>query len=473
MNKSKLYRSLPNVNTLLDEERLQKFIEEYGREVVKKAIQLVLMNLREEIRQCEDTEEEQKLQAELTQEGQEYLIGEILRTVQEKQRPSMRRVINGTGTILHTNLGRSPICEKHMEQITAMLSGYSNLEYDLKAGQRGKRYDHFEDLLCKLTGAEAAMAVNNNAASVLLILSALAKGGETVISHGELIEIGGKFRIPDVLEQSGSTLAAVGTTNKTHLEDYERAITENTKMILKVHTSNYKIIGFTESVDIKSLAPLAKKHSVVLVEDMGSGSLINLEKYGLSHEPTVQESIAQGADLVCFSGDKLLGGPQAGIIVGKKRYMDILKQHPLTRAVRVDKFTVAALELVLREYLSEERAVSNIPALRMIARSEEEIVKDAKRLCRMIKARRPLAQIELRPCCSQVGGGSLPQEIISSMAVSIVPKKMSVTRLEEQMRYLKTPMFGRIVNDELLLDVRTLDSRDFKLVADQLAEILS
>ena len=246
------------------------------------------------------------------------------------------------------------------------MSGYSNLEYNLEEGHRGERYSHFEKLLCRLTGAEAAMAVNNNAAAVMLILSSLAKGGEVVVSRGELVEIGGKFRIPDVMEQSGATLVEVGTTNKTHLADYEEAVTEETKALLKVHTSNYRIVGFTESVGIDELIPLAKEKGIPVIEDLGSGVLVDLSRYGITYEPTVQESIRKGADVVCFSGDKLLGGPQAGIIIGKKEYIDRMKRNQLTRALRIDKFTAAALELTLHEYLSEEQAMRKIPVLSMI-----------------------------------------------------------------------------------------------------------
>lgn len=242
----------------------------------------------------------------------------VRRTVTAMHTPNMRSVINGTGTILHTNLGRAPISQKHMNRIAQIATGYSNLEYNLEAGRRGERYSHFEKLLCKITGAEAAMAVNNNAAAVMLILSSLAKGGEVVVSRGELVEIGGKFRVPDVMEQSGATLVEVGTTNKTHYDDYESAITEETKALLKVHTSNYRIVGFTDTVGIDELIPIAKEHDIPVIEDLGSGVLIDLSKYGITYEPTVQDSIRKGADVVCFSGDKLLGGPQAGIIIGKK-----------------------------------------------------------------------------------------------------------------------------------------------------------
>lgn len=384
----------------------------------------------------------------------------------------MRPVINATGTILHTNLGRAPISREHLKRIADVACGYSNLEYDLEAGKRGERYSHFEKLLCRITGAEAAMAVNNNASAVMLILSSMAKGGEVVVSRGELVEIGGKFRIPDVMEQSGASLVEVGTTNKTHYSDYENAITEETKALLKVHTSNYRIVGFTESVPIDGLIPLGEAHDIPIIEDLGSGVLIDLSKYGLTYEPTVQDSIRKGADVVCFSGDKLLGGPQAGIIVGKKKYIDQMKKNQLTRALRIDKFTATALELVLQEYLSEENAIKKIPVLRMITKTKEEVEKDAKRFVRLLKSRKLQAAVCVQECESQIGGGSLPLERISSMGVVIKPYAMTVPELETAMRKLDIPIIPRVVNDTVLMDVRTMDKEQMSLAADELAGIL-
>ena len=347
MNKNLLYRSIPKVDVLLESQTIQEMIERYSRDSVMEAIRAEMDNLRAFIGGCD---EEDKAQEQIA-----LLVSHIGDAVEKMHTPNMKKVINGTGTILHTNLGRAPISREHMKKAFDIVTGYSNLEYNLEEGRRGERYSHFEKLLCKITGAEAAMAVNNNASSVLLILSSLAKGGEVIVSRGELIEIGGKFRIPDVMTQSGATLVEVGTTNKTHVSDYEENITEETKALLKVHTSNYKIVGFTESVGIDELMPIAKEHGIPVIEDLGSGVLIDLSKYGLTYEPTVQESVAKGADVVCFSGDKLFGGPQAGIIVGKKKYIDMMKKNQLTRALRIDKFTAAALELVLQEYLSEEQ----------------------------------------------------------------------------------------------------------------------
>lgn len=462
MNKNLLYRSIPKVDVLLEDGAVQELIARYSRETVMEAIHGELDKLRRFIGETSD-EEAAKEQVKL-------LVPRIAQAVSAMHTPNMRKVVNGTGTILHTNLGRAPISEEHMKRVLALVSGYSNLEYNLEAGKRGERYSHFEKLLCKLTGAEAAMAVNNNASSVLLILSSLAKGGEVIVSRGELIEIGGKFRIPDVMEQSGAALVEVGTTNKTHYDDYEQAITEETKALLKVHTSNYRIVGFTDSVAIDELIPLAEKHGLPVVEDLGSGVLIDLAKYGLTHEPTVQESIAKGADVVCFSGDKLLGGPQAGIIIGKKKYIDMMKKNQLTRALRIDKFTAATLELVLQEYLSEENAVKNIPVLRMITEPLADVERRARSLARRLKAARIPAQIEVKPCESQIGGGSLPLERIPSMAVAIRPEEISVAELEERMRRLPVPIIPRTANDTIILDVRTMKPGDIRLAADQLKE---
>ena len=464
MNKNLLYRSIPKVDILLEKEEIQNAIEEYGREIVMEAIREEMEGLRAYIGTCEDEK--------AALDKIESLTEQILRYVKKVNTPNMRMVINGTGTILHTNLGRAPISQEHMAKLSNIVTGYSNLEYNLEAGKRGERYSHFEELLCRLTGAEAAMAVNNNAAAVMLILSSMAKGGEVVVSRGELVEIGGKFRIPDVMEQSGATLVEVGTTNKTHYSDYEDAITEDTKALLKVHTSNYRIVGFTDTVTIADLAPLAKERELPLIEDLGSGVLVDLSKYGLTYEPTVQDSIKNGADVVCFSGDKLLGGPQAGIIIGKKKYIDMMKKNQLTRALRIDKFTATALELVLQEYLSEEKAIQNIPVLRMIHETKEEVTARARSLKNMLNRAGLEADFGLEECESQIGGGSLPLERIPSMAVTVKPHNISVPKLEEEMRHLEVPIIPRTANDTIYLDVRTIESRWFKKIVQMMGELI-
>ncbi len=461
MDKKKWYRSIPKVDILLEQENVKKLVERYGRESVMEAIRGELDDLREYISSCQD---------EKSIEQRIHLLGNYIeQNAEQMYIPNMKRVFNGTGTILHTNLGRAPISKNHMDKIYEIATGYSNLEYDLKEGHRGERYSHFEELLCKITGAEAAMAVNNNAAAVMLILSSLAKGGEVVVSRGELVEIGGKFRIPDVMEQSGATLVEVGTTNKTHYEDYADAITEETKALLKVHTSNYRIVGFTEKVEIDELADLAKEHEIPVIEDLGSGVLVDLSKYGLTYEPTVQESIAKGADVVCFSGDKLLGGPQAGIIIGKKKYIDRMKKNQLTRALRIDKFTAAALELVLMEYQSEEQAVRNIPALEMITRPLDQVKKDGEEFLRLLEGWAFPAKVQLVPGESQIGGGSLPLERIPSVGIEIIPEKISVREFEMRLRTLPIPVIGRTVNDSIFFDMRTL-GEDYKALAEELKD---
>ncbi|MBQ6902984.1 MAG: L-seryl-tRNA(Sec) selenium transferase, partial [Lachnospiraceae bacterium] len=382
-------------------------------------------------------------------------------------------VINATGTILHTNLGRAVLNREDAQRIADLATGYSNLEYNLEAGERGERYSHFEKLLCRLTGAEAAVVVNNNAAAVLLVLSALTAGGEVIVSRGELVEIGGKFRIPDVCALSGANLVETGTTNKTHFSDYEQALSEQTKAVLKVHTSNFSVIGFTESVALSELKPFTEKNSILLIEDIGSGALIDLSKYGLKHsEPTVQNSIESGADIVCFSGDKLLGGPQAGIIIGKKHLIETIKKHPLTRAVRVDKLTVTALELTLLKYLSEEKALAHLPVLKMITQTQDETRTRAENLSALLRDRCKHADISVEDCESQIGGGSLPLERLPSHAVVIRPHLISAASLEEQMRLFETPVIVRTVEDAVRMDVRTMSDDDFESVAGMLATVL-
>ncbi|OKZ68228.1 MAG: L-seryl-tRNA(Sec) selenium transferase [Clostridiales bacterium 36_14] len=428
MNKNLLFRSIPKVDILLEEQEIQDLIDVYGREFVMDVIREEMDALRTFIGKCE---EEEKAKAQIG-----MLTQNIKRHAGKLHEPNMKMVINGTGTVLHTNLGRAPISKEHVERLAGIVSGYSNLEYNLEAGTRGERYSHFEKLLCKLTGAEAAMAVNNNAAAVMLILSSMAKGGEVVVSRGELVEIGGKFRIPDVMEQSGASLVEV------------------------------------ETVTIDELIPIAQEHDIPIIEDLGSGVLIDLSKYGLTYEPTVQDSIRKGADVVCFSGDKLLGGPQAGIIIGKKKYIDQMKKNQLTRALRIDKFTAAALELVLQEYLSEEKAIQNLPVLRMITESKADVEKRARSLKRILQNAHLAATIGMEPCESQIGGGSLPLERIPSMAVTIKPENISVPKLEEEMRHLSMPIIPRTANDTIYLDVRTIESCYFKKIAEMLGELL-
>jgi len=464
MDKNIYFRNIPKVDILIDDERIKNLIDNNDRDLVIDIVREKTDELREFIiNSSSENEITSKIKS---------LIDDIVVKFKKTTALNMRKVINGTGTILHTNLGRAVISEKIADRLKEIVTGYSNLEYDIEKGERGERYSHFEDIVCRITGAEAAMAVNNNAAAVMLILSTMAKNKEVIVSRGELVEIGGSFRVPDVMAQSGSTLVEIGTTNKTHLKDYENAITEETAALLKVHTSNYKIVGFTESVSIKELSDLSKKHNIPLIEDIGSGVLIDLSKYGLTYEPTVQESIKNGADVVCFSGDKLLGGPQAGIIVGKKEYINKMKKNPLTRAIRIDKFTATALESVFHEYIDEENAIKNIPVLNMIVKDIEEVNRLAHLLYDKIKPALNSANIQIEDCLSQIGGGSLPLERINSKCVAIKPNNITTALLEKRLRYSEIPVIIRIANDKAIIDLRTINESEIDILSNIIINVL-
>lgn len=454
-----LYQLLPKVDQLLDEEYIYQLIGENSRTLVVEAIRQSLDELRNLIRTSDDVD---MVKDEI------YKIDLRIKTIiEDKKKHKLVKVINGSGVVLHTNLGRAPMTKDIMDDMAHVSNGYSNLEYDLESGKRGERYSHIEDLISELTGAEASLVVNNNAAAVMLILSTLSKDTEVITSRGELIEIGGAFRIPDVCEQSGAKLVEVGTTNKTHLIDYERAITENTSAILKVHTSNYRILGFTEGVSAKDLLDLKEESNIYIIEDLGSGVLVDLSKYGMEYEPTVQESVRNGVDVVSFSGDKLLGGPQAGIIVGKKEIIDKLKKNPMTRTLRVNKFTIGALETVLRYYLDEEIAIEKIPVLKMLTASKESLREKAHDLYDFLKDIKTL-NIDLVETESEVGGGSLPLEKLPSYALALSSEEISDSRLEAYLRCWETPIITRLVDGRVLLDVRTIFEDEFEVIKNAL-----
>ncbi len=375
----------------------------------------------------------------------------------QKLRPNLRRVINATGVVVHTNLGRSLLPQEAVEAVKEIATRYSNLEFDLKTGKRGSRYVHVEEILLELTGAEAALVVNNNAAAVLLTLNTLAAGKEVIVSRGELVEIGGSFRIPDVMARSGAILREVGATNRTHLRDYEAAINENTALLMKVHKSNYAIVGFTKEVSGKELVELGRRYGLTVVEDLGSGCFVDFSRYGLPKEPTVQEVLATGVDVVTFSGDKLLGGPQAGLILGRKEPVAAIRKNPLNRAVRIDKMTLAALEAVLALYRDETEAISKIPTLAMITKRPEEIRKEALRLKRRLKKVLPQdVTLQVVETISRVGGGALPLASPKSYAVALKSPRISAAALEEALRRASPPIIARIEEDTLLLDLRTV-----------------
>ncbi len=405
-------------------------------------------------------------------------IGELLprfrARIQHLQRPRLRRIINATGVIVHTNLGRSILPRTAMEAILEAGSRYSNLEFDLETGRRGSRYSLVEDLLCELTGAESALVVNNNAAAVLIVLETLASGREVIVSRGQLVEIGGSFRIPDVMARSGARLVEVGATNRTHLRDYENAITEETGLLLKVHCSNYRIIGFTSEVANEEMVALGRRFGLPVMEDLGSGCFVDLSRFGLMKEPTVQEVVASGVDVVTFSGDKLLGGPQAGIILGSRDLVDRIKKNPLNRALRIDKFTLAGLESILRLYRDPEKVMETIPTLAMIAAPTATVDRRARRLLRRLrKSGHDTCGFTLADTTARVGGGAMPEQNLPSRAVALTPTGLTVNRLEELLRHEEIPVIGRIEDDRFLLDMRTVADDEVVLLADILARVLA
>ena len=386
---------------------------------------------------------------------------------------SLIRVVNATGIILHTNLGRAPLCGDALKRIIDVSKGYSNLEFNLDEGKRGLRYDHVREILCCISGAEDALIVNNNAAAVLLTLNTLSEGKEAIVSRGELIEIGGAFRIPEVMEKSGAILKEVGTTNRTHFSDYEDAVCGDTGLILKVHTSNFKVLGFTDDIGLDKLVKLGKKKNIPVMNDLGSGCFVRLDKYGFEGEPTVQEVLKTGADVVTFSGDKLLGGPQAGIILGKKTTLDKIKKNPLNRALRIDKLTLAALEATMMHYLDLDRAVRDVRVLRSLTEPVVDVEKRAHRLLILLE------KLSLKDLTfsiieehSMAGGGSLPTQEIPTVVVAVTSRSIPPSRLERRLRKLKVPIIARISEDRVLLDLRTITEEEFVFITDGMKRIV-
>ena len=457
MDHKHLLRSLPKVDEVL-------------RQPALAALELPQSVVTDLVREHIDCLRRRVLESELqVLPSMEALCEDICRAAKAAAKPSLRPVINATGITLHTNLGRACLSEKAVQAAAAAARRYSTLEYDLESGQRGSRYSHVEKLLCRITGAEAAMVVNNNAAAVLLILSALGKGGQVITSRGELVEIGGSFRIPEIMEQCGCSLREVGATNKTHLRDYEKAICEDTRALLKVHTSNFRIMGFTESVSLQELVALGQETGLPVIEDLGSGCFFDLETLGIHDEPTVMNSVKAGVDIISFSGDKLLGGPQAGIILCKEKWIKTLKSHPLTRAMRVDKMTLAALEATLDTYLDPEKARQEIPTIRMLAIDPALLKLRAEALYEKLTALGVTCQVI--PEQDQVGGGSVPTQLLPTWAVAVDPQNVTVDRLEERLRKQSDiPIIGRIVKDRYLLDTRTLWEEDFDYIAQAVKE---
>ncbi len=451
------FRLLPSVDELLQSTAGQQLIAQFSRPLTLLALRTTIAEARAAIHEganCPSPND---------------LLATAERMLQLQQQSHLRPVINATGVIINTNLGRAPLSQEALQAVQRVAGGYSNLEYELEAGERGSRHTHVTKLLCELTGAEAALVTNNNAAGVLLALSTLAMGREVIISRGQLVEIGGGFRVPDVMRQSGCHLVEVGTTNRTRLSDYEAALSERTALLLSVHPSNFLLTGFTESTPVSALAQLAQQHGLLVMDDLGSGCLLASERYGLSHEPRPQESVSAGADVVCFSGDKLLGGPQAGILVGKAAVLARIAKHPLMRAVRIDKMTLAALEATLRHYQREE-AETHIPIWRMISVRPEKLAKRAAAWTAKLQAQGIRAHTQRGE--STIGGGSLPGETLPTtlLALDATSVPIPLDELAKRLRLRRTPIITRILRDTLLLDPRTVLQEQDKEVVQGLVE---
>jgi len=458
-DKQILFRKLPAVDQLLANPVIEKALVSHPKGLVLKAINQVLDGFRADIREGNIVEPGPGFEAE-------SVSLRVLERLELISMPSLRNVINATGVVVHTNLGRSILPEKALERFNSIAGGYSNLEYDLENGTRGSRYVHVAEILKELTSAEAAMVVNNNAAAVLIALETLAKDREVVVSRGQLVEIGGSFRIPDVMRKSGAKMVEVGATNKTHLKDYEEVIGPQTALLLKVHTSNFQVVGFTEEVPMLELVKLGERHRIPVMEDLGSGCLVDLSNFGLIKEPTVQESLALGADLVTFSGDKLLGGPQAGIILGRRDLVEAIRRNQLNRALRIDKLTLVALEETLRLYRDQRLAMKEIPTLEMICHSYDSLRKKADRLYKHVSSTKSNNfSIELIDGSSKVGGGALPLQELKSRLLGLIPERFSSQQMEAWFRAYAPPVITRLERDRVMFDVRTIQEREFEIVA--------
>lgn len=455
-----LLRMLPGVDHLLELTKTDVFFEDLPKSVLVACARRVVENHRTAILDGSPEITAKNLTDAL-------ILAKVKDSVQEAIRPNLRPTINATGVVVHTNLGRSLLVSDAIENLSTIASRYSNLEFDLLKGVRGSRYSNVEDILCEISGAEGAMVVNNNAGAVLLCLDTIAKGKKVIVSRGELIEIGGSFRIPDVMAKSGGILKEVGTTNRTHPKDYENAVEHDTGLLLKVHTSNYSVVGFTAEVSLPELVDLGQKYQIPVMEDLGSGTFIDFSKYGLLKEPTVQESVAAGADIITFSGDKLLGGPQAGLIVGRQAIIDEIKSNPLTRALRIDKLTLAALEITLHCYRDLDKAVASIPTLRMLTLPFSQIEKKAKKLGTMLKKiDDSRVNIQLVNIASTAGGGALPLLNLPSKGVGVKIQNMSPNAIETYMRANESPIIGRIEEDIFIMDLRTVQDDELAIIKD-------
>jgi L-seryl-tRNA(Ser) seleniumtransferase len=456
-----MLKEIPKVDRILDWPEIAALRAEYDRPEVLSAVRKVLESIREDV----------KNGGGVAAYAAGRIIAKITAELVNRSANSLRGLVNGTGVVVHTNLGRSPLAVEAEDAIQSTSAGYSNLEFNLETGERGTRYAHVEGLICELTGAEAALVVNNNAAAVLLSLSSLAQGREVIVSRGELVEIGGSFRIPDVMRQSGAKLVEVGTTNRTHIRDFLTAITDATALLLKVHTSNFAIVGFTAEASVAEMSSLGQGTGIPIMLDAGSGCLVDLSPYGISGEPTIRQYLEAGADVVTFSGDKLLGGPQAGLIAGKRQFIEPMKRHPLLRALRMDKLSLAALEATLRLYRDERRALASIPTLQMLTMTAEQLVRRAAMISRKLRKALPdSVSFVTHLGESSAGGGSFPLLQLPTSLIEVRINESSPHKIEETLRQASVPVIGRIHRDRFLLDVRTILDSDIQALTNSLIE---
>jgi len=465
--KKNLLRKLPSIDVLINTEEAKELIEEYSHNLIVEVSRNVLKELRTEIQKNEkNVSDEENLSSE-------NILKRIENHLKEKFSPSLCKAINATGVILHTGLGRAVLSREAKDLVNSIIEGYCTLEIDIESGRRGHRDVHLNNLFCELTGAEAATVVNNNAAATLLILNTLAKGKEVIVSRGQLVEIGGSFRMPEVMEASGAILKEVGTTNKTHLKDYTSAINENTRAIMRVHHSNYRIVGFADEPAIEELAELAKEHNLPLIDDLGSGALVDLNEFGLETEPMVKNSIKAGIDVACFSGDKLIGGPQAGVIVGKALIVEKIRKNPLARTVRIGKLTIACMEATLRLFLNQKKLNQKHPLYKTLSLSQEELEKRAKKVHKKLRALiADEIDISLIEGLSQVGGGSVPLETLPTKLLRVKSNALSAEELAKKLRLDSPPIFARVHKGAVLFDFRTIQEDEDSLIAEALMKLL-
>ncbi|MGF6376090.1 L-seryl-tRNA(Ser) seleniumtransferase [Clostridiales Family XIII bacterium PM5-7] len=463
MNKE-LIKKVPKVDELLKDSKLIELEQTIPHHMILSAARNELAEMRNKILQEASTCDERIV-------DMARVVDAIISRTQKSFADSLINVINATGVTLHTNLGRANLSERACNSVAQVSCHYSTLEYNVELGERGSRHSHVENVIKDITGAEAAMVVNNNAAATMLCLSVMGAGKEIIVSRGELVEIGGSFRVPDIMAQSGAQLVEIGTTNKTRIDDYEAHITEETSALMKVHTSNYRVVGFTEEASLEELVALGEQHGLPVIYDMGSGLMVNLEAYGVC-EPTVIDSLNTGIDVILFSGDKLLGGPQGGIIAGKKEYIDRMKKHPLARVLRVDKMTLAAMEATFREYYDMEKAVKNIPVLNCLMQDADVLRQRAEALAERINGKTQGYHVAVEPCQDQVGGGSAPTVLLDSFAVAITSSKLKPQEIERKLREGQVPIIARINKDKVYFGVRTIKEEELETISDRLAEMM-